>query len=226
MSNFEITEELVQRDHQAKKRFIELFFEDFRRRWKNLQNLQQQFPGEGVVLALCFIEALGYYRFGFGNSELSATEQFVKIIFDYQFNNHFLVVPPLVIKDLPLEKEKRTLGRSINRDVLEWLKSNYLDAVGISVKDIWSQIPKKIINSLSEDQRKKSAHLYQISWAGLDYETIRTYGVHKGYFPQNTPIDQWNEIRNAAQEILENLKKECLDKIKWSHQLDQTTSIF
>lgn len=212
---------LIKRD-----RFLASFFADFESRWKRIVSLRSQYPGEGLVLAYCFTEALGYYRYGFNNSNFSSIEQFVKILYEYQDSRHFFTIPPTVVKQLPLEKNRRKIGRFIPQVVLKWLKTQYSETVGARVDDLWKVLPEPIIASMGEKSVKMRGFMYQISWAGHYYESIRTYGVHMGYFPKTTTDDQWQEISSACESILERLKEECLSEIKFPHQLSQADSLY
>lgn len=211
---------------KAKKEFVRLFFEEYRRRWKNIQSIHGNYPSEGLVLAYCFAEAMGYYRFGFSGSKLSSIEQFIKVLFEYQSNKRFFIIPPLAIKQLPVEKAKRTIGKKIKLEVLKWLKEHYPEATsGVRIDLIWSFILKDLGGLLSESEKRQIGHLYQICWGGWYYDVIRTAGVHKAHFPKRTDEQDWIEINQAGTEILENLRTECLDKIKFPHQLPQSDSI-
>lgn len=211
---------------KAKKKFIEAFFKSFENRWENLNKIYKQYPGEGLVLAYCFTEALGFYRYK--DSKLSSTEQFIKILLDYQSNKHFFVIPPRVIEELPSDRKRRTIGRDIKLSILEWLERDYSGKIGLKVDFVWSKIPKKVIDKLTNTEKKKIGHLYQICWAGLYYHSTRTAGIHKAYFPlQDSETNkEWEEISRAITEILEKLKHECLSKVKWPHELPQPEKIF
>lgn len=213
-------------EHQKmKQEFVIRFFEEYRRRWLNIQSLHGNFPSEGLVLAYCFVEAMGYYRYGFGDTKLSAIEQFVKILHEYQDNKHFFTIPPLVIKQLPLEKGKRTIGRDIKQETIAWLKCNVADEIGSQINQVWLKIPEEIKSKLSKLEQQKLGHLYQICWAGWYYDLIRTAGVHKAHFPKREEAD-WETIRLAGEKVLENLRKECIKEIKFPNQLPQTELLF
>lgn len=209
----------------AKKGFVNSFFVDFHKRWGNIQSLHEQFPGEGLVLVYCFVEALGYYRYGVTESKLSSTEQFYKVLSEYQQNRHFFAIPPLLIRDLPLAKNRRQLGRNIKLEVLAWLKSNYSNSTGIDIETVWKSLPQELASKLSQSETRVIGHLYQITWAGLYYDHIRTAGVHQAYFNRFDSSRDWEIIQKAATEILENLTNECLEKIKFPHQLPQPKSL-
>lgn len=210
----------------AKRKFVHAFFEEYRRRLQNIKSLYKVFPSEGLVLAYCFTEAIGYYRYGFGDSKLSSIEQFVKVLYDYQQNERFFVLPPLVIRQLPLEKAKREIGRSIKLELLKWLKSNYSERIGLSIDLVWRSVPSGIKDHLTESEKRSVGHLYEITWGGWYYDLIRTAGVHKAHFPNRTNEQDWLEISKAAEEVLENVREECLEKISFPHQLPQPTSLF
>jgi len=213
-------------EHQlAKREFVRQFFEEYRRRWRNIKSLHKDYPSEGLVLAYCFVEAMGYYRFGFGDTKLSSTEQFIKILFDYQENKHFFVIPPLVIKQLPIESRRRTIGREIKLELLQWLKDEHSESIGLRIDLLWETVSKEVKKRLPESEHKKVGHLYQICWAGWYYDLIRTAGVHRAHFPERESGD-WETIHQAGESILENLRNECLEKVKFPHQLPQSSSIF
>lgn len=212
---------------EAKNKIVDSFFEEYRRRWKNIQSIYENYPSEGLVLAYCFVEAMGYYRFGFSESKLSAIEQFIKVLFEYQSNKRFFMIPPLAIKQLPLEKERRTIGRDIKLEVLKWLKQHYPEVTsGIRIDLIWDFILKDLGVVLSKSEKRQVGHLYQICWGGWYYDLIRTAGVHKAHFPKTSDKQDWIEINQAGTEVLESLRKECLDKVKFPHQLPQSDSLF
>lgn len=212
--------------HQKiKQKFVIQFFKEYKRRWKNIQSLHEVFPSEGLVLAYCFIEAMGYYRYGFGDTKLSAIEQFIKVLHEYQENKHFFIIPPLVVKQLPLEKNKRTMGRDIKQGILVWLKGNIADDIGVEIDQVWLKLPKEITSKLSDLEQKRLGHLYQICWAGWYYDLIRTAGVHKAHFPKREEGD-WGTIQKAGENILKNLSSECIKQIKFPHQLPQSELLF
>lgn len=221
-----ITNDLIDESMRAKRdRFIKPLFNEFEKRWENIKSIHKTFSGEALVLAYCFTEALGNYRYGISKSKLSNHERFFKILLEYQGNKHFFVVHPDAIEELPLEKDRRTVGRNIKEEILIWLKKNYSNRNDILVQEIWKKLPNELLNTLSGSEKSKIAHLYEITWAGLYYENIRTAGIHMGYFPRTNTAQEWAEISLALEEVLPNLGKECIEKMSFPHQLPQPTSI-
>ncbi len=213
---------------KAKKQIINAFIEELRQRWINIKKLSETFPGEGLVLAYCFTEAMGYYRFGFGEnaSKLSSAEQFVKILHDYQSSKVFMIIPYLFVKEIPLENGKRPFGQSIKEDVLNWLKTALPKDKDLHIATIWEQIPRNIYQAMNKRLQMNYGYLYQLTWAGYYYHMIRTAGIHKGNFPRTNVEDELKEVIKANNEILNRLGKECLDEVKFPHELDQPVSLY
>ena len=127
-----------------------------------------------------------------------------------------------------MNRKRRTIGRDIESSVINWLKKNYSEKIGLRVDFVWNKIPQKISNKLTDTAKKKIGYLYQICWAGLYYHFTRTAGIHKAYFPlqEGETNKEWEEISRAIIKILKRMEGECLIKVKWPHELPQPEKIF
>ncbi|HEX7017805.1 MAG TPA: hypothetical protein VF209_02765 [Patescibacteria group bacterium] len=212
------------KNQEQKVKIIGAWFDEMKLRWSNIQKIHELYPGEGLVLALCFTEAMGYSRYG-EVSNLSPSEQFVKILQDYQSDGSFIRVDSYLVQRTPLEREKRTLGRSISREVLEWLKIALPEGKSMHLSGVWENLPEKILRNLNVNHRVKAGYLFQLTWAGYYYSFIRSAGVHRGVFDDHDEERRWQDIVRANNEIYSRLREECVEEIVFPFELDQPKTL-
>ncbi|NOS78198.1 MAG: hypothetical protein HOP35_09645 [Nitrospira sp.] len=163
------------RNHENYQAFMEMkqaYLDDFRQRISNLAKLAQQgYAGEATVLACCYLDALGYFRYL--PDRLESRKTFMKFMLRYGKDVDLSKVSLLILgrlvsaarnpqgdKLLAWAKACEANGRkhSSSRTILRRFKKDYSD-------------PKQLTKLLND-----------ATIVGVLYNNVRSLGVHQGRF--------------------------------------------
>lgn len=223
-----------------KKLFIEAYFENWRETLKKAKMLleQDEYYLEGILILSCVIGAFASLRF----PKLKDNEAYKKIVFEYSGEKEFYEKIDLLFfyqwpnSEFKDNRNYKQLGN--HKEIANVLVSVYGNENKIKTGTRYVRKQEIIRHILSNpfkdiDEKNIEDKLPLFSICEMLYRFVRCNAVHNVTFPfvnifhsvdgkvryKDNHIITGRVLYQTTENILNNLKSECIRKYKWPHEL-------